>query len=276
MRIFAMVLLCLPLHVQAHSEPHERIHQIDAQLARSPGNADLHLRRGQIHLEERHAAEARADFERALALDPSLHGARYFLGEALLLSEQADQAEKQVLQFIQAQAPEQKAALSRGYWLLGEIRFVQLRPTEAVAVYEQAFRHTAEPTPGHYRAYVDACLAAGGRHLDEATQVLDRAMAKAGSVDQLLEMAVELELKAGRADQALRRMDRWIALGKRLPFLHFRKAEILATAERKGEARQALTAARAALAEIPEKRRKAKTFAELARQIDALDERLGA
>lgn len=275
MRLLAMVLLCLPLHVLAHGDAHERIHQIDAQLERKPGNADLHLRRGQIYLEERHAAEARADFERALVLDPGLHAARYFLSDALLLSGQPAPAETQVLQFIQAQAPEQKGALSRGYWLLGEIRFALRRPVEAVAAYEQAFSHTAEPTPSHYRSYIDACLAAGGQHLDEARLVLDQAMAKGGAVDALLEMAVEVEMKAGHTESALRRMESWIAQGKSLPFLHYRRAEILAGAERLPEARQALAVAGAALADIPERRRKSKAYAELARQISALGERVG-
>lgn len=276
MRLLAMVLLCLPLHALAHGDAHERIHQIDARLARQPGNAELHLRRGQIYLEEHHAAEARADFERALVLDPGLNAARYFLGDALLQSGQPAQAEKQVLQFIDAQAPEQKGALSRGYWLLGEVRFALRRPAEAVAAYQQAFRHTAEPTPSHYRAYIDACLDAGGQHLDEARLVLDQAMAKGGPIDSLLEMAVEVEMKAGHTESALRRMESWIAQGKRLPFLHYRRAEILAGAERLPEARQALAAAGAALADIPERRRKSKAYAELSRQIGALGERVGS
>lgn len=274
MRFLTLLLLCLPLHALAHSDGHERMEQLDAQIRNEPSNAELHLRRGRLYIEESHFEEARADLEKALALAPTQHGARYFLAEALLYGGKAELAEQQAQQFIDAHGSREPGALSRGYWLLGEARMARQHPEAAVAAYRTAMQVTVEPAPDHYQLFVDACLAARGKYLDEALRVLDQGLAAGGSIDLLQGMALEVELQAGRTDAALQRLEIIIAREKRLPFLYVRKAGILADAGRMAEAEKALMAASGALTAIPEKRRRAKAYAELAEQITTLGARV--
>lgn len=278
MRSFILLLLCLPLHALAHSDGHERMKQLDAQIRNEPENAELHLRRGRLYIEENHFEEARADLEKALTLAPKQHGARYFLAEALLhggKAEQAEQAEQQAQRFIDAHGANEPGALSRGYWLLGQARLAQQHPEAAIAAYRSALKVTAEPTPDHYQLFVNASLAAGGKYLDEALRVLDQGLTAGGSIDLLQGMALEVELRADRTDAGLQRLEAIIAQKKRLPFLYARKAEILANAGRMAEADKALISARNALTAVPVKRRRAKAYTDLEQQIAALSARVG-
>jgi predicted Zn-dependent protease len=275
MRFLTIILLCLPLHALAHSDAHERMEYLDAQLLSEPDNAELHLRRGRLYIEESHFEEARADLEKTLALAPTQHGARYFLVEALLYGGKAELAEQQAQQFIDAHGAQELGALSRGYWLLGQARLARQHPEAAIAAYRRALKVTVEPTPDHYQLFVNACLAARGKYLDEALRVLDQGLAAGGSIDLLQGMALEIELQAGRTDAALQRLESVIAQEKRLPFLYTRKAGILADAGRMTEAGKALASARGALTAIPGKRRRAQAYTDLERQIAALGTRVG-
>lgn len=274
MRSFILLLLCLPLHALAHSDGHERMKQLDAQIRNEPENAELHLRRGRLYIEENHFEEARADLEKTLALAPTQHGVRYFLAEALLHGGKAEQAEQQAQQFIDAYGTSEPGALSRGYWLLGRARMARKHPETAILAYRAALKATVEPLPDHYQLFVNAGLAAGGEYLDEALRVLDQGLAAGGSIDLLQGMALEVELRAGHADAALQRLEAIIAQKKRLPFLYTRKAEILVNSGRVAEAGKALASARSALAVVPVKRRRAKAYTDLEQQIVALGARV--
>lgn len=284
MRLFVILLLCLclplPLSALAHGDAHHRLNALNAQILGQPDNAELHLRRGRLHIEANHFEEARADLEKALALAPKQHGARYFLAEALLSGGKAELAEQQAQQFIDAhtthgaQDVNDLGALSRGYWLLGQARMARQQPAAAIVAYRLAIKATGEPTPDQYQLFVDACLAARGEYPEEALRLLDRGLATGGSIDLLQGMALEVELQAGRTDAALRRLEIIIAQEKRLPFLYTRKAGILADAGRMAEAGKALKAARGALTAVPEKRRRANAYKELAQQIAAVDARV--
>ncbi len=275
MRFFIIILFCLPLHVLAHGDGHERLAHLDAQILREPNNAELHLRRGRLYIEENHFAEARADLEKTLALAPAQHGARYFLAEALLHDGKAELAEQHAQKFIDAHGARSPGALSRGYWLLGQARMARQHPDAAIGAYRKAMKVTAELTPDHYQLFVNACLAARGKYLDEALRMLDQGLAAGGSVDLLQGMALEVELQSGRPDAALQRLERVIAQGKRLPFLYTRKAEILADAGRMAEVGKALAAARSALTGITAKRRQAKAYTELEQKIAHLSAHAG-
>lgn len=275
MRFLTIILLCMPLHVLAHSDAHERMEYLDAQILSKPGNAELHLRRGRLYIEENHFEEARADLEKTLALAPTQHGARYFLAEALLYGGKAELAELQAQRFIDAHGAQELGALSRGYWLLGQARMAQQHPEAAIAAYRTALKVTVEPAPDHYQLFVEACLAVRGKYLDEALRVLDQGLSAGGSVALLQGMALDVELQAGRTDAALQRLESVIAQEKQLPFLYTRKAGILADAGRMAEAGKALASAHGALVAVSGKRRRAKAYTDLEQQIAALGVRVG-
>ncbi len=245
--LLAALLLTLPLLAHAHGDAHVFIQALDAQIRQDPGNAALYLKRGRQYLEAQHYQDARADLEHALALDPQLHGARYHLADTLHKAGLPAEAETAARRFVQAVAPDQAGALARGYWLLGDILATRGRHLEAGEIYRQALSHTAEPSPSQIQAYAEAYLEAEPPQPDAALAVIDQGLARLGPLDTLLEMAVDIELKRGRTDPALQRLDTLIAQGRRLPYLHLRKARALAEAGRVEPASAALAEARKAL-----------------------------
>jgi tetratricopeptide (TPR) repeat protein len=270
MRLLAILLLFLPLWAQAHGDAHESISLLDVRILLSPSDPELYLNRGLNYLEAEHYPEARADLEKALALDPGFDAARYYLAEVLRKANRLDEAEAAARRHLQATERGKTAELARGHWLLGDILAARGRHLEATEAYGKATPLTAILTPSQIQAHALAYQNAGGAYLNQAIQVIDHGLGRIGPVDHLIELALNLELKAGRVDAALARLDGWIGLGRSLPFLHARKARILAEAGRHAQARTALDAAGAALAAIPETRRKSRAYRDLAREMAAI------
>jgi predicted Zn-dependent protease len=274
MRLLPIFAICLPLLAHAHGDAHDRLKALDQQIQQHPGNADLHLKRGRIYLEENHLTEARSDLERVLALDPSKLGAHYFLAEALFNSEHHDLAEKHLQQFIRQNEGHNLVAQSRGYWLMGQTRMARHQVETAIVAYKMAMTAKPDLTPDQYKLFVDACLAARGPYLEEALRLLDARQSHSGSPDWIQDMAIEVELKAGRRDAALARLDALISSQKRLPFLYAKKASLQLDAGHSLEAEKSLRLARSAFATLNEKRQRSKVYVELNQQIEALAERL--
>ena len=274
MRRLTIFAICLPLLVHAHGDAHDRLKTLDQQIQQHPGNADLHLKRGRIYLEENHLAEARSDLEKVLALDPSKLGAHYFLAEVLFNSEHHDLAEKHAQQFVQANERNNFGAQSRGYWLIGQTRMARHQVEAAIQAYKMAIAAKPDLTPDQYTLFVEACLAARGSHLDEALRLLDARLANPGSPDWIQDMAIDVELKAGRTDAAFARLDAMIASKKRLPFLYAQKASLQFDVGHFSEAEKSLHLARSAFSTLSEKRQRSKVFVELNQQIVTLAERI--
>jgi tetratricopeptide (TPR) repeat protein len=73
-------------------DPREAIKVYDRAFALDPKSALLHQQRGHRYLSIRHFDQARADLEKALALDPKLTGAWYYLGLLEYLAGRFDKA----------------------------------------------------------------------------------------------------------------------------------------------------------------------------------------
>lgn len=253
----------------AHGAVHEQIKGLDAQVAKEPGNAGLYLHRGRLFVEDRHFAEAVRDFRRALEIDPRLRAAHYFQGDALLKSGDAVGAEREARAFLAGLEEENRGGLMRGYRLLGRSLLDEGKPLEAAAAFRTALGHAPEPDPAHYRECAAAYAAAGPEHRDVALEVLDEGIARLGPLPALQEMAVEIELQAGRPDGAVKRLDALIAQGQGRERWLQRKGEVLLQAGRPAEARQAFEAALAAIEALPSSRRSSRALRELEREVRA-------
>ncbi len=102
------------------------------------------------------------------------------------------------------------------------------------------------PRPEQVLLHRDALLAQG--RIADAVRALDAGMARLGTIAALQLPAVALELRLGRTDAALARLDALLARGGRNPAWLVRRAEILDDAGRLAEARAAYEEAHAILA----------------------------
>lgn len=271
---FALLVVLLPgaRAVFAHVASDGQIHDVSLRIQWEPGNAALHLRRGELHRAERNWPAALADYESARKLAPGLAAVDLSQARMHLEAGQPEEARRWADRFLARQPDHIQALLTRARALarLGE----RLR---AVADFTRAIdlcREPQRPLPEHYLERARALADAGREHLDAALRGLDAGIARLGPVITLESAAIELELGAGRYDSALRRVDAVVARWPRKELWLAKRGEILEEAGRLPEARQAFAAAREALDSLPPHRRKARLLLEYEAHIDAALTRL--
>jgi predicted RNA polymerase sigma factor len=109
--------------------------------------------------------------------------------------------------------------------------------------------------PDLHLARVRALAAGGDATLGEALRALDEAEADLGPVPALAQEGLALELRAGRTDAALARLDRLSARTRHREGWLVQRAEILERAGRSEQAKSAYSAALASLDSLPPTRR---------------------
>jgi tetratricopeptide (TPR) repeat protein len=237
-------LLLVPAPAAGHDDVEEQIAELTAAILRvgaAPGGAALVLERGGLYLRHRDFAEALADFDRALALDPSL-APRAHAGRARALLELAEPS--RALQALEHADPADGAT-----WSLRGSALERLdRPLDAAEAYDRSFRLTPQPAPDLVLSRA-RCLVRAGRAAAALASV-DEGLAVIGPCIALEIEAIGIEAELGRYDAALARIDRVqaAAANARSGPWDVRRAAILARAGRVEEARAVLAAARATLA----------------------------
>ena len=117
-------------------------------------------------------------------------------------------------------------------------------------------------------------IAAGEAHLDTALHGLDEGLSTLGLILPLQQLAIAVELQRARYDAALARLDQIVVAVPRPETWLARRGEILAQAGRPEAARQAYTAALAAVAALPEHRRTTRTMEDLVTRLGTALDRL--
>lgn len=260
-------LWLLPGLVAAHGDLHDRIAALTERIAREPGNADLVLRRGELHRQHRDWAASLADYDRAASLAPSLAVVEYLRALVWLETGAPDAALGALDRFLARQPDHGNAHLARARALrrLG-------RPREAADAFGRALVLLPRPTPDHYLERAHALSDADD--LDGAVGALDDGLARLGRVVSLETAAVDLEVRAERWEAALARLER--ATTAASPASMVRRASILERAGRLDDARVAYAAASKALERLPESRRRTRDANALSQEIDAAIARLPA
>jgi tetratricopeptide (TPR) repeat protein len=259
--------LALAHSAAAHGEVHGEIEALTKRVAQSPKCAELFYRRGELHRLHRDWAAALRDFERALALDPRLDGARFAHGRTLLEAGRPKEALPVLDAFLAHHAEHGEAHVWRARALaaLG-------RHADAAAGFERAVALLRRPRPGHFvehaRALADAQRPAA------AVEALDKGMRALGAIVTLQSYAIELELSQGRHDAAIRRVEAILARARRPERWLFKLGEIQERAGRKDRAAAAYRAALKAIAALPPSHRGVAATRELAATIQARAEKL--
>jgi tetratricopeptide (TPR) repeat protein len=259
----ACVLVLLPPAAFAHAGIDERIADVTKEIVAEPANANLYIKRGELHRLHRDWPAALSDFERAARLDPSLD--RILLSRGRLGFESGDYetARADLDRYIEKHPGDHEARLVRAR-LFGKLQAWQA----AVGDYDRLIELLPRPAPEYYIERAEAEAAQGVSHVPAALAGIDRGIAKLGAVLSLQQPAIELELRLKNWDSALARLDtmaRWLAPER----LWRRRGEVLAQAGRADEASQAFRRALEVVSQMPPRRRNAPAMREFERELRA-------
>ncbi|MBM3843094.1 MAG: tetratricopeptide repeat protein [Verrucomicrobia bacterium] len=243
----------------AHGDDQRVLELLTAELARAP-DADLHLRRGELHRHLRDWERAEADYAAAARLAPELAVVAYFRARARLEAGDTAGALPAIDRFLAAEpgSPE-------GWFLRAEIHAAAGRTAAAAADCARGIELAPEPRPEHYLRH--ARLLAGGGDRGAALAALEAGLGRLGPVVSLVEQALALELERGEPEAALRRIDTALAAAPRREGWLFRRGEVLERAGRPAEARAAYAEGLAALLALPERLRDTVPMEKLERDL---------
>lgn len=257
----------VPGQAPAHGDLHDQIAGVTRQIARSPGDARLYVKRGELHRFHGESAAALADYDRAARLDPELAEVDLGRGKTHLEAGRPGPARAALERFLERRPDHADARLTLARAL------ARLRLTnEADAGYAEAIRLAGRPGPDLHFERATA-LAAAGR-VDAALRALDDGIARLGPLAALEDLAVSLERRRGNYDGALARLDRLSAGKTRRETFLARRGEILAEAGRHAEARASLLAARESIDSLPARLRRTRAIRKLEREVSHWLERI--
>jgi predicted Zn-dependent protease len=258
----------------AHPGIDEQIAHVTSLIEERPREANLFLRRGELHRIHRDWKKAEADLLKARELDPELAAVDLCIGK-LKLEEGKPADSKAALDLYIAKRPHDADAQAyRGRALTKLGKYVEAAESFSLAV---ANMPNDRPRPEYYFERAQALEAAGISHLDEALRGLDEGMRRLGDPVVLQDYAIELELKGRRYDAALARLDQLAARSQRKETWLIRRGEILEVAGRYDEARSAYQGSLKAIEILPPSRRRNRAVERLQEQalaaLKRLDER---
>ena len=265
-----LVVLSMP-PAFGHGDARHAIALLGELIAKYPDDSALYLKRGELHRQREDWAAALADFDRAAALKPDLAAAMVGRGLSLLGAGRSEQAAAALDRAI-GLAPENLIAR------LGRARAcARLGRNEAAAAdFDFVLAYTPDPQPEHYLERAAALESAGEGREEAALRSLDQGIARLGPLVTLELAAIDLELKRGAYDHALRRLEAAAASAERRESWLARRGEILESAGRPTEARVAYLNALAAIEELPEYRRRSRAVKALENQVRDAWTRLSA
>ncbi len=242
----------------AHGELHEQIEAVTALIAKEPVNADLILKRAELHRAHEEWAAALADYDR---VDPLAPG-RTSLGRGLVLLAQgkAREALAPLDECLRARPDHIEALTARGR------ARVQLRELAgAVADFDRAIELSRVFDPDVFLERARALTGDEPPKLDEAARGLNEAIRRAGDVPSLGLALCDIEVQRGRFDDALALNDKLRARSPRQESWLARRGEILLKAGQPGEAAEAFRAAQAAIHSLPPRLR----VTQMTRELEA-------
>lgn len=266
------VMVCLALTAWSHPGIDVQIRDITRRIEQDPKDANLFLRRGELHRIHRDWELAEADYLRAAKLDPEMAAVDLCLGKLRLESDEPAEAREALDRFV-ARRPEH----AEGRALRGRALFRSGRPLAAADEFTRAVALAGErPKPDYYIERARALEAAGAKHLDRAVRGLDEGLQQLGQPVTLQLLAIELDLRRGNHDGALSRLERIAAASARQESWLLRRGEILESAGKPDEARRAYHAALEAIQGLPVSRRQTKAVKRIEDEARHAVERLDA
>jgi Flp pilus assembly protein TadD len=262
--VISVALGLQPAVATAHGAFHERLRAADHHIDRSPSDPEPWLARSALFWAHGDFSRALADVERAAALEPQRHDLHLYRGRIWLELGDPAGAEAALARFLTAEPRHAGARRQRARALL-----MLSRPLEAAAEYDAALATRMVAVPEIYLERSRALAQAGDAHLASAIAGLDEGIAVLGALDALESEALELEVRSGRLESALTRVDRVAQRSPRPESWLVRRGEILEQMRRSDEARAAYRNALAAMARLPAHRRDTPAMRDLDLRVNA-------
>ncbi len=242
--LLATLVLSTPNPSFGHGAAHEKIEQLTAALIENPRDAEKRFALAAALIEHGDWPLAQAHLDRVEEMAPGKFSIDLLRGEAWLASGQPAAAKQALDRFLDAHPGDARALAFRARSLaaLGETR-------AGLADYRAALRHNPLADADLVQETADA-LAAHGQS-EEAILVLTAGLSRLGPVPSLVLRAMDLEIKAGRFEVALTRVDVLQKTAPRPEPWMAKRAALLGQAGRTGEARAAWAMLAAHLAALP-------------------------
>jgi tetratricopeptide (TPR) repeat protein len=232
----------------AHEDRDETLARLDRTIAASPKDPAPWRERAVLERRRGDFARAHADLGRAAKLGLGSALTQRERGLLWLAERRFAEAEAS-LRGVLAETPDDPPTLlAHARALAGLERF-----REASDTYERLVRIAPRSSPDVQLERIGAAEAAGG--LERALGSAEQALAELGPVPALEQRALDLELRTGRIDAALARLDRLARAGGAREERLLQRAEILERAGREDAARNAYADTLGALAARTEARR---------------------
>ena len=247
----------------AHGLLHDQLAGLNRSIERTPANAALYLKRGELHRLHRDWRAAEADFDAVRQLDPDaidVELARSRLATDRGLLPDADAALGRYL----AARPDSEVALAAR----ADLRARMGAHSAAAADYARAIRVSSDPRVEYYLGQAQAQALANADDDSAALEVIAAGLARFGPLAVLEQWRVDVLVRARRWDDALAHLDVMLDRAPRKETGLTRRAEILLLAERPDEARAAFDAARTAWEALSEQQRATQAMIELRHRID--------
>ncbi len=258
--------LVLPRPGISHPAAETRLDDLTRRIAADPDSAELYLQRGELHREQRAWDAAEADYTRSRRLDPDLAAVDFCLAKMRFESGR-DQEAMPLLDLYLAVVPGDGAALAlraRVRDELGEHLAAAVDYGRAIAAWRAA---GALPQPDLYLGRAASLVAAGEIHVADALAGLDEGLKILARPVTLELEALDLELRLGRFEAALARVDRRLTDARRPGAWLIRRGLVLEGSGRYEEALEAYGSAYADFDARPAGRRQAPA---VARQLDSI------
>ena len=230
--VSACLMLAQASAATAHPGIDEQEQVVDGELARRPGDPEMHLRRGRLLADRGEWDAALEAYERARSFGADPDRVDVVSGAALLDAGWPRMAKQRFDAVLERRPDRDDARLGRARaWMKLD------HPEEAAADFAAALDRMAEPRPAYALEERDALLATGRR--EEALAALARSIARLGAGPTLQLTAIDLSVDLGRYDDALLRIDGLLKTSPGHPLWIARRADILDRAGRADEARAA-------------------------------------
>lgn len=256
-------LFVLSLPLLAHDGLHEQIVAVTKKIRKNPKDPALYLKRAELfrlHAEWRNAA---ADFLRAERLDPGEPGIDLGRGKLWLDSRQYLKARTALDKYLSKQPDGFEGVITMAR-VLAKLK----DPERSNRYFTQALILAPQDSTEIYFERSEMLAAAG--KVDEALKGLDEGIAKLGPIVTLQMAAVDLEVRSGRHELALERLDKLAESMPRKESLLLRRGEILLQAGKPCEARASLIESQNGFDSLPPARKNVRAVRTYVTRLRAL------
>lgn len=243
----------------AHGDLHERIEDVTRRITRSADPGALYLERAGLHAAHDAWAEAAADYDRAEARQADPVAVALGRGKLLLATGRPAEACTTLDRLLAREPHHVEALVTRA-----RARVTLSDPAGAAADFSAAITASTRPEPEYFLERASALAATTPPQWNAAIRSLEDGLRQLGTGVVTLQLAaLDLEIKAGRLDAALARIETASAAAPRPESWLVRRSEVLAMAGRNDEAADAGRAALAAITRLPARLRRTRAMVDL-------------